>query len=1537
MSQHAPASLRLLLRSWLRRSLAATLTAGLAATALVVANAAVAAPAPEDVTWEGISAPLPTADLLDVEFAEGGVATDVSPAAHPLTAVDNPATTTDPDLGVVADFTAAGVWKATLSTADYTAINDGATFEATFKADAASISDGTQNNSYWNFFTNLESAGYGFEIEEGVAADAADLLFYARLGGSYKVARIDDAIVADTWYHAVGVYDGSAVKLYLNGDLVSTVAASGIVSTPPNSLYIGADTNGSGNPASRFSGDMATARLYSEPVTELDAYRLAVAGGLAEDVVAPVVRAVSTPTDHADLDVEYVAPDIEAIDDVDAAPGLSISVTGPDEVTAPLDLETPAFTPALDGVYTLVYQAIDAAGNVGTVSYLVAGGDAELPTEPEGPPAPESTADGVTDWKFSAIGDIHNNWDELVEAYDFWATQGVETTLWPGDLTNNNTEAEYVALKNTIDSVAGYGIEHYVSLGNHDVKGGELDDYALFETATGQRPNADYVVNGYHVITVSPGSGEFKKDPTPAPGTQSSGIPSEAASGGYAYAADWLESRLAAITAAEPAKPVFVLVHHPIRCTHYVSNEWYGSGLATGCGDNFDSFLEDYPQAVVWGGHIHTPNHIPTSIWQGTEAGGGFTTVNAPPLAYYEMEDGVIGADSHTNDSTPDDAGNNRETAIVEVDGSKVTITNYDLQADMWEPTVWEWDVADSLDESATFEERFPLGDARANHTAGPVWQDDDEILVTAIGETTAQVDWTQAEPAPNDVHDIVQKYLVEVVDSGTQQTVLSFQRWSRYYVMPLPETVGHDVWNLRPGTDYEIRISPINAWAKVGAPLTTSFRTAGTGVDQISSFAEHSGAMPVADIIDVDVETFTDVADHATPYPLLNSTSSGPATSLPLQAMFTEADKAAVTDGFTEDAAFIATGPGDVLAYGQPGAVETILRVTALDATRGTLSAVAVVEGVASPTGWQQTISYGQPYHVALRFTGSALDMWVNGEKIGAMSVDPEVGEALGIPGVPYFFVAGGSTDGQGNILTPVEGDVTVARGFSTALTDLEMTRIAPQAQPGIDNVLPAVRAVTAPATSGTTGIEYTVPALEAVDDSGVVGSTSLTVRGPWGDSVEVTGGVFTPQLPGAYSLIYGAVDGAGNANVTTYTVAVKLGAASGASASVPAADLLDVDFWNADRTGVADGAALTDHSPYDREFTRVTGAPITMDADLGKPVATFTNSTDQAYWTAWSPADYALQNDGYAFEATFNMSSSASWSSYQNVFSNQQSGGVGYDMYQIDSGDCFLTSEQRADHDYCVTLWTSPSADTRVSAALDYDTWYQVVATNDLGSERLYVNGELIGAATGAKAPSIPGSNSTNWVIGADASGAGVSNPFTGMISSARIWSNPLAPSDIAALYAATVDPTDPTDPVPTPTPDSELDGAPNGGVSVNPSSAAGGEQVVITVGVAHAGERVWVWLHSTPILLGSFTVSSAGTVTVTLPAGIAAGQHRLVVQALDGTLIGWAALDVSALANTGNDVGGSLRVALSLLLLGAVVLVVTRRRRRSRAAIG
>jgi hypothetical protein len=1143
-----------------RAALVAASVTALLAGGLLSPGAATAAPAQQDVTWDAVSAPVPTADLLSVAFAEGGVAADTSARAHVLSPLPSPGVTSDDaDRGWIASFEGAQAWAAPWSAADYALTNDGVTLEVVFKSPR--ITSGSPN-----VFSNLESAGIGLELTAGSDAEHGRIDVWAHTGGTYGT-RAYAEFSYDEWVHAIAVFDGARKKLYLNGDLVSDVAANGATLTTPASaaqkFVIGGDTNGSGNLQFPFRGSISAARVYSAPVSAFDAYRLSVASGLAEDVIKPLVRAKSTPDGSAQAGSAYSAPEAEAVDDSSGIASTALSVTDPDGTTIPLDLDARSFTPESDGVYTLIYSAIDGAGNVGTAEYRIAVGDADLPEEPADPEVPEesgSTADGVVDWKFSAIGDIHNNWDELREAYAFWASQGVTDTLWPGDLTNNATAAEFTALKGVLDEMAGYGIDHYVSPGNHDVNS-NLNTYSLFEAATGQRPNADYVVNGYHVISVSPGAGVFTEDADPVGenAVASAGV-STGNSGAYAYAANWLNARLAEITAAEPEKPVFILVHHPIRCTHYVSNEWYGSGLATGCGDAFESFLEDYPQAVVWGGHIHTPNHIPTSIWQGTAAGGGFTTVNAPPLAYYEMESGVIGANSRSNDSTPDDAGNNRETAIVEVDGSHVRITNYDLLADMWEPTVWEWDVATSIDTSLSYEERFPLGDARKDQTSAPVWQEDDAITLTAITENDAYATWSQAEAAPNDVHDIVQTYQVEVVNLATGQTVNTFKRWSRYYVMPLPETVGHEVWNLQPGTDYEIRISPINAWGKVGDALTTTFRSAGAGVD-------------------------------------------------------------------------------------------------------------------------------------------------------------PD---------------------------------------------------------------MPTVRAATTPAATGTTGASYDVPALQVVGDASTITNTSITVLGPWGDesaSLDADGGSFTPAQPGAYTLVYAARDAEGKGNEQRYPVTIS-GDTAEPSETLPAADMIDVDFWNADRSGIAESAALTDHSPNDRIFQRVTGAPIAMDAELGKPVATFTQrpAVAEPWKTAFSLADYELFNDGYAIETSFKISPFTG--TYLNVFSNQQSAGVGFDI------------ESRGTEAELI-MYTSPapSSGSRPSVRLQFDTWYQVVGINNGAHMRLYVNGELVATApTGGTPVNTPGANSRWWVIGGDTGGSNdVTNPFLGVISTARIWSNPLSSGDVAALYAA------------------------------------------------------------------------------------------------------------------------------------------------------
>ncbi len=100
---------------------------------------------------------------------------------------------------------------------------------------------------------------------------------------------------------------------------------------------------------------------------------------------------------------------------------------------------------------------------------------------------------------------------------------------------------------------------------------------------------------------------------------------------------------------------------------------------------------------------------------------------------------------------------------------------------------------------------------------------------------------------------------------------------------------------------------------------------------------------------------------------------------------------------------------------------------------------------------------------------------------------------------------------------------------------------------------------------------------------------------------------------------------------------------------------------------------------------------------------------------------------------------------------------------------------------------------------------------------------------------------------------------------------------------------------DPVATPT-----ESLPSAGENVIDSAdtAAQGATISVAVGAEYAGEWISVWGHSTPTLLNSWVqVTSAGTVSVTVPTALAIGAHTLVAQTADSAVIGWTPVSITA----------------------------------------
>ncbi len=100
--------------------------------------------------------------------------------------------------------------------------------------------------------------------------DTANDRFEFYMGGSGYVGATSGTkvtIATGTWYHLMGVYDGSNVHLYVNGILVDSQAHSGATGTTTQALRIGNNHRTSFPNERHWSGLIDNVKLYSYPLT----------------------------------------------------------------------------------------------------------------------------------------------------------------------------------------------------------------------------------------------------------------------------------------------------------------------------------------------------------------------------------------------------------------------------------------------------------------------------------------------------------------------------------------------------------------------------------------------------------------------------------------------------------------------------------------------------------------------------------------------------------------------------------------------------------------------------------------------------------------------------------------------------------------------------------------------------------------------------------------------------------------------------------------------------------------------------------------------------------------------------------------------------------------------------------------------------------------------------------------------------------------------------------------------------------------------
>ncbi|MBD8044420.1 hypothetical protein H9638_11450 [Arthrobacter sp. Sa2BUA2] len=125
-------------------------------------------------------------------------------------------------------------------------------------------------------------------------------------------------------------------------------------------------------------------------------------------------------------------------------------------------------------------------------------------------------------------------------------------------------------------------------------------------------------------------------------------------------------------------------------------------------------------------------------------------------------------------------------------------------------------------------------------------------------------------------------------------------------------------------------------------------------------------------------------------------------------------------------------------------------------------------------------------------------------------------------------------------------------------------------------------------------------------------------------------------------------------------------------------------------------------------------------------------------------------------------------------------------------------------------------------------------------------------------------------------------------------------------------------------------------------------------LTVSGLTPGHEYQVFLHSTPVKAGVFTVDANGILRIDIPAGLEAGDHRVALYEPNGALAGWQAFTVQAevnvlgvataagpgapaeLAATGFSTGQAVfaGTGVAMILAGAAALMVLRGRRAETA---
>lgn len=121
----------------------------------------------------------------------------------------------------------------------------------------------SQVSGGYNIVSSYEGGGAGLHISSG------NIYFQIYSGGYINVSG--GSVLTNTWYHVVGTYDNSKLRIYINGELKGEVAKTGSITYHSGTPWsIGVNPSGTGDGGEHFYGKLSDVRIYSTALSASD-------------------------------------------------------------------------------------------------------------------------------------------------------------------------------------------------------------------------------------------------------------------------------------------------------------------------------------------------------------------------------------------------------------------------------------------------------------------------------------------------------------------------------------------------------------------------------------------------------------------------------------------------------------------------------------------------------------------------------------------------------------------------------------------------------------------------------------------------------------------------------------------------------------------------------------------------------------------------------------------------------------------------------------------------------------------------------------------------------------------------------------------------------------------------------------------------------------------------------------------------------------------------------------------------------------------